>query len=496
MPFSSVVFLFGFLPIFLVAYHLAPRRLRNAIALLGSLCFYAWGAPRFLPALVAISALDFLFSRRIAAAEQGSRGRSALLGLAICLNLALLFYFKYSNFFVHESSRLLTLFGKTAIPWRDVVLPMGISFVTFEEISYLVDVYRGTAAPARRFSDYALFLSLFPHSIAGPIFRWRDLEQQLRERTRSLTLVFDGFLRFSFGLTKKVLIANHVAQVADQVFALESWRVPTGYAWVGLLAYTLQIYFDFSGYSDMAIGLGMMMGFSFKENFEAPYSSSTITEFWRRWHISLSTWLRDYLYIPLGGSRSGEAKRYRNLIVVFLVCGFWHGANWTFLAWGAYHGALLVMERTAVWGRIARNLPRLVALPLTFGLVMFGWVLFRADSLPSAAHYFGRLLSWHALNSPDALYSWGELLPNRVVFFGLLGLAGCVLMAWPRAEAVDALVEGTQQALAAWLIGKRRHETVPLGLDFARFAFALSCFTLSVFSLVSSKFNPFIYFRF
>ncbi len=485
MPFSSVIFLFGFLPIFLVAYHLAPSRSRNAVALLGSLCFYAWGAPRFLPVLVAISALDFVFSRKIAAAERGSRARSRLLTLAVCLNLALLFYFKYSNFVVHESNRLLMLFGKTAIPWQDVILPMGISFVTFEEISYLVDVFRGTAAPARRFSDYALFLSLFPHSIAGPIFRWKDLEEQLRERTRTLNQVFDGFLRFSFGLTKKVLIANHVAHVADQVFALDAWRVPTSYAWVGLLAYTLQIYFDFSGYSDMAIGLGMMMGFSFKENFAAPYSASTITEFWRRWHISLSTWLRDYLYIPLGGSRSGEAKRYRNLVIVFLVCGFWHGANWTFLAWGGYHGTWLVIERTRGWDRFARSLPKFVALPLTFVLVMFGWVLFRADSLGRAAQYFGRLLSWHPLHSPDALYSWGELLPNRVIFFGIAGLLGCVLMVWPRAEA-----------FVAWLIGKRTGPSASLGVELARFAFAISGFTLSVFSLVNSKFNPFIYFRF
>jgi len=485
MPFSSVIFLFGFLPTFLVAYHLAPTRHRNAVALLGSLLFYAWGAPRFLPVLIFVSAVDFVFSRQIAAADVGSKRRSSLLTLAVCLNLALLFYFKYANFVVREGNRLAVLFGKGQVSWENVALPMGISFVAFEEISYLVDVYRGAAQPARRFSDYALFLSLFPHSIAGPIFRWKDLELQLRSREHTVEAAFDGFLRFSFGLAKKVLIANQVAAVADKVFGLDAWRVPTSYAWLGILAYTLQIYFDFSGYSDMAIGLGKMMGFSFKENFEAPYTSSSITEFWRRWHISLSTWLRDYLYIPLGGSRSGEAKRYRNLIIVFLVCGFWHGANWTFLAWGAYHGTWLVIERSPAWRRFASVVPRLLGMLLTFVLVMLGWVFFRAEHLTNAFEYLSRLLAWHPLNSPDALYSWGELLPNRTIIFGLLGLAGCLAMAFPLAES-----------RVAWLIGKRRGASGTVRNELVRFSFAFSVFLLAVISLVNSKFNPFIYFRF
>ena len=306
-----------------------------------------------------------------------------------------------------------------------------------------------------------------------------------RSRSRSAQACFEGFLRFSFGLAKKVLIANHVASVADQVFGLEITRLPTSYAWVGLLAYTLQIYFDFSGYSDMAIGLGRMMGFSFKENFEAPYTSWTITEFWRRWHISLSTWLRDYLYIPLGGSRTTVAKRYRNLVVVFLVCGFWHGANWTFIAWGAYHGAWLVIERSAAWCRFAAILPRAVGTLLTFLLLMFGWVLFRSEHLDSAAGYFERLVRWHSLRSSNPLLSWGEVVSNRAIAFGALGLAGCWIMAWPRAEA-----------WVAWLIGKRRGGEQRAYAEFGRFGFALGIFLLSTVSLVNAKFNPFIYFRF
>jgi alginate O-acetyltransferase complex protein AlgI len=485
MPFSSVTFLFGFLPTFLLVYYLAPLRYRNAVALLASLCFYAWGAPRFLPMLVAVSAVDYLFSRSIARAEPDSPRRKALLAVAIALNLALLFYFKYANFAVHEANRLAAMFGKGPLSWQEVVLPMGISFIAFEEISYLVDVFRGTAMPATRFSDYALFLSLFPHSIAGPIFRWKDLEQQLRARSHSLALVFDGALRFSFGLAKKVLIANHVAGVADLVFGLESHRLPTSYAWLGLLAYTLQIYFDFSGYSDMAIGLGKMIGFSFKENFDAPYTSASITEFWRRWHISLSTWLRDYLYIPLGGSRVGEVQRYRNLLVVFLVCGFWHGANWTFLAWGAYHGTWLIIERSRIWSLVAARLPRVVTIAFTLLLVMFGWVLFRSEHLPKAGAYFSRLLWWHPVRGPEVLYSWGELLPNRALFYGGLGIVGSLLMAWPRAES-----------FAAWLVGKRARPEQSATADALRYALASGVFLLSAISLVNSKYNPFIYFRF
>jgi alginate O-acetyltransferase complex protein AlgI len=485
MPFSSVTFLFAFLPTFLLVYHLAPARFRNAVALIASLGFYAWGAPRFLFVLVFVSMVDYAFSRGIARAEPASRRRSWLLAVAVTINLGLLFYFKYANFFVREGNHIALWLGKPALQWVDIALPMGISFVAFEEISYLVDVFRGVARPAKRLSDYALFLSLFPHSIAGPIFRWKDLEQQLRSRVHSLLTVFDGFLRFSFGLAKKVLIANNVARVADQVFRMDAGHMPTSFAWLGVLAYSLQIYFDFSGYSDMAIGLGQMIGFSFKENFDAPYTASSITEFWRRWHISLSTWLRDYLYIPLGGSREGEAKRFRNLILVFLLCGFWHGANWTFLAWGAYHGTWLVLEQSRAWRGLLRLLPRFLLMPLTFLLVMLGWVFFRADNLQHAVAYFGRLFAWHPFVGSGTQTSWGELITNRSWAYGALALIGCFAMAHPRSAAA-----------AAWLIGKRRADNASLLGDVGRFAFALCAFSLSTVALVNAQFNPFIYFRF
>jgi alginate O-acetyltransferase complex protein AlgI len=485
MPFSSVTFLFAFLPIFLCFYFGAPQRFRSAVALLGSGCFYAWGAPKFLLVLLSISALDYAFSRRLTPDATTARRRKALLVLAVSLNLSLLFYFKYANFLVHEGNRLRVLLGKAALPWEEIALPMGVSFIVFEEISYLVDVYRGAATPARRFSDYALFLLLFPHSIAGPIFRWKDLERQLRERVHSIDAAFDGFLRFSLGLAKKALIANHVASVADQVFGSNVAQLPTAYAWVGLLAYSLQIYFDFSGYSDMAIGLGKMMGFSFKENFDSPYASASVTEFWRRWHISLSTWLRDYLYIPLGGSRAGSLRLYRNLLIVFLACGFWHGANWTFLAWGAYHGAWLVTERATAWGRALERLPRVLATPLTFLFVMLGWVLFRADDLDHAIGFFGRLFKWYSLRAAATPLSWGELVSNRAAAFGLLGIAIC--FAGGSASVRDWF---------DWMLGKRRQQTQSARGDLWRFGWAMCALALSSVSLVNAKFNPFIYFRF
>jgi alginate O-acetyltransferase complex protein AlgI len=487
MPFSSVAFLFAFLPLFLVLYNLSPGRLRNLVALFASLVFYAWGAPRFLLVLVAVSALDYVFSRALFA-WASPRARAGLLALAVTINLSLLFYFKYANFVVHEGNRLLSALGRPPLAWETVALPMGVSFIVFEEISYLVDVYRYVAAPARRFSDYALFLSLFPHSIAGPIFRWKDLEQQFKDRAHRLDKTFGGFVRFSWGLAKKVLIANHMASVADQVFALDPHQLPTSYAWAGLLAYTLQIYFDFSGYSDMAIGLGRMMGFSFKENFNAPYGASSITDFWRRWHISLSTWLRDYLYIPLGGNRVSTPKRYRNLVVVFLLCGLWHGANWTFLAWGAYHGAWLVIERSRLWQRFVGTLgtlPAAVAILFTFVRVMLGWVLFRAESIPRAFSFFAHLLWYQPLRTSGAIVSWGELVSNRALALGLVALAVCWACAWTPAER-----------WFSWLLGKERKDVPPPVAALARLTCATGALGLSVVSLVNARFNPFIYFRF
>ena len=425
MPFSSLLFIHAFLPAFLLLYWATPRAFKNHTAIFGSLVFYAWGAPRFLPVVVGLGVVDYALSHRIAATAPG-RAKKLLLGTGVTLHLSILAYFKYSNFFVGELNGMLEAFGMTGVASTQVVLPIGVSFITFEEISYLCDVYRGDAEPARRLSHYMLFLTLFPHSIAGPIFRWKDLEAQLRDRPYSSHLL-EGFERFSLGLAKKVLVADTVAIPADIAFAATAEQLTPEVAWIGALAYTLQIYFDFSGYSDMAIGLGKMLGFSFKENFNQPYVSSSLTEFWSRWHISLSNWLRDYLYIPLGGNRRGPRRAIMNLFIVFTLSGLWHGPAWTFIAWGAFHGTFVASER--ILGARRDRLPHALRHVLTLLLVVVGWVLFRAESLGHA----GRMMAAMADIASDT-----AVAPMRADFtpdYVIVALAfGALATAWAIAQ--------------------------------------------------------------
>ncbi|MBA3454808.1 MAG: MBOAT family protein [Deltaproteobacteria bacterium] len=396
MPFSSLLFVHAFLPAFLVLYWLTPRSLKNHTAIFGSLVFYAWGAPRFLPVVLGLGAIDYILSHQIAARSPG-RSRRTLLVLGVALHLSILVYFKYSNFFVDEMNGLLTSLGFSTVGWTKVVLPIGVSFITFEEITYLVDVYRGDAKPANRISHYLLFLTLFPHSIAGPIFRWKDLQAQLVDRPHGSYLV-EGFERFSLGLAKKVLVADTLAIPADLAFLATADQLTPAVAWIGAIAYTLQIYFDFSGYSDMAIGLGKMLGFTFKENFNQPYVSASLTEFWSRWHISLSNWLRDYLYIPLGGNRLGRRRAIINLFIVFTLSGLWHGPAWTFVAWGAFHGGFVASER--LLGARRDRIPLALQHIVTLGLVVVGWVLFRATSLGHAGTMLGAMIG---ISDPNAV---------------------------------------------------------------------------------------------
>ena len=429
MPFSSLLFLSGFLPAFLLLYWLAPRALRNGVALAFSIVFYAWGAPRLLPVVLALGVIDFYLGRLIARTREAARASAQpaeverlqrrarrMLVCGITVHLSVLAYFKYSNFLVAETNALLVhLPSAMQVSWKEVTLPIGISFLTFEEISYLVDVYRGDARPARSVGRYLLFLMLFPHSIAGPIFRWKDLEAQLDAREHSLANVTDGLARFVLGLAKKLLIADAAALAADRVFAAPPGVVGPGLAWIGVVAYTLQIYFDFSGYSDMAIGLGRMIGFRFKENFDSPYVSASITEFWQRWHISLSTWMRDYLYVPLGGNRRGELRTRMNVVVVFALSGFWHGAAWTFLAWGLYHGGLLTGTQHA--RRRGLGLPRPLAIAATFLLVMIGWVLFRMRTAADIGAVYAGMLGLHGLGGAP-----GHLLAYLLVAGAIVAL--------------------------------------------------------------------------
>ncbi|NOU33209.1 MAG: MBOAT family protein [Polyangiaceae bacterium] len=474
MPFSSSLFIHVFLPLFFLAYWATPKAQKNWTAIVFSLGFYAWGAPRFLPVVLTLGIVDYYVSHAIARAVAAERVRVAkvLLGLGVTVHLSMLAYFKYSNFFVAQANAVLPSLGVHELKWVEVVLPIGISFITFEEISYLVDVYRRDAHPSRRLSHYVLFLTFFPHSIAGPIFRWKDLERQLAERSQSWSLAREGFERFSLGLAKKVLVADSVAIIADGVFGLPLAQLSSAWAWLGAIAYTLQIYFDFSGYSDMAIGLGKLAGFQFKENFNQPYIASSIGEFWQRWHISLSSWLRDYLYIPLGGNRAGRARATVNIVLVFTISGLWHGAAWTFVVWGLFHGVLVAVER--LLSRFTFRPPRFLQHTLTLVLVVVGWVFFRAASL---SHAFAMLRSMFGAPATEALHPFfGELCPRfAMAALALGGLITCLPILWKGRP----LGESSSRRL-----GMLRTIASPL------------LFALSAMHLTNARVTPLIYFKF
>ena len=477
MVFSSLTFLFVFLPLALAGYYACPPRWRNWAALAASGIFYAWGAPRFVLALVGSSLMDYWLGRLLPPGAKGEGTRRRALGVAAAANVGMLLYFKYANFFVAELNGMLERLGAGGVEWTAVALPIGISFFTFQKLSYLVDVYRGTAKPARSAADYVLYVALFPQLIAGPIVRYHDVARQLEGRTYEAERFFAGILRFCQGLGKKVLVANAMAEVADAAFGTAPGALGCGWAWVGIVAYAFQIYFDFSGYSDMAIGLGRMLGIEFLENFDRPYVSRSITEFWRRWHISLSNWMREYLYVPLGGNRKGRGRTYLNLWIVFLISGFWHGAAWNFVAWGAFHGFFLCLDKLAGRERTAK-IPGWIGLPATFVLVLFSWVLFRAETLGHSEEDAGRMADVFGAAPEDAAaIAFG---PRHAAAMA----AGFVLCfgpaIWPR--PYDFMRLDPWKATARQAAG--------------RFAVAMGLLAWSAAVLATSSFNPFIYFRF
>ena len=394
MVFSSTIFLFFFLPLTLLAYFVVGPRGRNAILLAASLLFYAWGETVYLLVMLFSIAANYLFGLLIDQARQrGRRGRLAFV-FAVATNLGLLGFFKYANFFVDNLNQLLQVLGVAPVEVGRVHLPIGISFFTFQALSYIIDLYRDETRVQRSLLNFALYKALFPQLIAGPIVRYRDVAREIEQRTVSLHDFAGGVQRFIIGLGKKVLIANVMGRAADTIFATPAETLPATLAWIGAIAFMLQIYFDFSGYSDMAIGLGRMFGFHFLENFNYPYIARSIREFWRRWHISLSTWFRDYLYIPLGGNRHGPVRTGANLLLVFLLCGLWHGASWTFLIWGVYHGIFLVLERVPAVRRLLDRLPAPVQHAYVLLVVLVGWVFFRADTFAHALAYLEAMVDF------------------------------------------------------------------------------------------------------
>lgn len=479
MLFTEPTFLFVFLPL-LLALHVVPwPRYRNGLLLLASTVFYAWGGGAFTWLILA----SILFNYRAAFAVDRWRGTAAgsrLLAAVVAANLAVLALFKYANFAAENLNAALAALGASPVPMPMVVLPIGISFFTFHAISYVVDVHRRDAVAQKGPVEAALYLLLFPQLIAGPIVRYRDIAAQLTRRVIALDDAAEGARRFVVGLGKKMLIANVVAGPADEIFAMPAAELTAAHAWLGVACYTLQIYFDFSGYSDMAIGLGRLFGFRFTENFHYPYAAASIQDFWRRWHMSLSAWFRDYVYVPLGGNRVRPVRLYLNLLTVFFLCGLWHGANWTFVAWGLFHGLFLVAERLGLAAVVAR-LPRPARHAYAMAVVMVGWVFFRAGSLPAA---FGMLkaLAGGGLAQPTVYAASWYLTPE----LGLAALAG-MLGAWP---LVPGLARVTSRAGGS---GEPVVGVVPSAL--ATLAL-LAVFAACLMLVAARTYNPFIYFQF
>jgi len=471
--FSSIIFLFYFLPIFFIGYFLAPRRYKNLFILLGSIIFYGFAAPRFIFVILGTTLADFYIVSYMAKETLRPR-RIALLCLSLSINLGLLFYFKYSNFFVDNLNKVLSAAGAGTIPWAKLALPIGISFYTFETITYVVDVFRKVHEPLKRFWDYQLYIIFFPKLIAGPIVRFHDIADQVYDRSAYETAEYQlrGLYRFFIGLSKKVLIANVVGHAADMIFALPTDQLGTTTAWIGAISYTFQIYFDFSGYSDMAIGLALMMGFRLPENFMDPYTSTSITDFWRRWHITLGSWMRNYLYIPLGGNRVNSKRRlYFNLWLVFLCSGLWHGAAWGFIIWGAYHGSFLVIERLFLLKWL--NKLGKASVIYTFFIVTVGWVLFRLEHFWPSLAYLKRMFSLHSVNNwvPDGNYFF---ILDCAIFFSFITLV-------PAGKRLQEKVFFAPYTM-------RRHYLISFVLLILTF--------ISAGYISSSTFNPFIYFRF
>ncbi len=483
MLFSSPVFLFLFLPILLGAYFSLRPSWRNLILLTASLLFYAWGEGFYLYILLCSILFNYTLGMWLDR-PLWPWLRHAAIALTVSGNLGLLISFKYANFLVDNLNVVLGHFHLAAVQLGPVHLPLGISFFTFHALSYVIDIYRREVRALRNPIDFALYIAFFPQSIAGPIIRYGDVAGQILNRTITLDGFALGIRRFVIGLAKKMLLANTVAATADAIFGLPKEDLTGKLAWLGVLCYTLQIYFDFSGYSDMAIGLARLFGFQFRENFNYPYIASSITEFWRRWHISLSSWFRDYLYIPLGGNRCGRWRTYFNLVLVFFLCGLWHGASWCFLVWGLFHGAFLVLERMGL-GALLERVARPLRHAYTLLVVMIGWVFFRAETF-SRAGIVLTALAGRAHASNLRVYPELYLTPDLV-----LALGAGILGAMPIIPSLQSLRQRLLARGPGWFSG-----SWDALLSSAELAAYLLLLVASATQLAAGTYNPFIYFRF
>ncbi len=484
MLFTSITFLYYFLPMLLIIYYISNKAVRNYILLAFSLVFYAWGEPKFVFLMILMVIVNFYigiaidkektkneWSKGLNIADKKDYSKIYLI-VGIIANLMIIGYFKYSGFIIGNINSLFNL----TLPVKEIKLPIGISFFTFQAMSYIIDVYRNDGKVQKNLANLMLYISFFPQLIAGPIVRYSTVDDQIRERKETTSLFASGINRFIIGLGKKVLIANNMAVVADRAFKAvgDGTEVSIAFAWAGILCYTLQIYFDFSGYSDMAIGLGKMFGFEFLENFNYPYISKSISEFWRRWHMSLGSWFRDYVYIPLGGNRCGVGRNILNLSVVWFLTGLWHGANWTFILWGCYFGLFIILERYVLKDIISK-IPKYLSMFITFILVVLGWVLFRAETFDIAKQYY------------SILFGLGDVVlfndPNWDFFVYEYGVI-----------VIISLFAATP--LAKILLDKVFKNKENVGFMIAETLFLFGIMYISTAYLVATDFNPFIYFNF
>ncbi len=480
MVFSSVIFIFYFLPVFLLGYYVSGWRAGALLA--GSAAFYVWGEGGYVFLLLGLIGLNYAGSRWLDATTEKSR-RLAILAALVVADFAVLGFFKYSEFVAHNLNGTLR---RVLVPEVHRELPLGISFFTFQLVSYVVDVHRGAVKVERDLTRFAAYILMFPHLIAGPIVRYADIRDEMHADRKASAHVGLGFQYFIVGLCQKTLIANAVAPLADHAFSPDLGHLDTLTAWLGVWAYTLQIYFDFCGYSNMAIGLAFLLGFTFPKNFDYPYIAQSITDFWRRWHMSLSSWFRDYVYIPLGGNRGGQAQTIRNLLIVFFLTGLWHGAAWRFIVWGLYHGAFLMLERFGL-GRALERAPRPLRHLYAVLVVMVGWVFFRADNLPAALSYLGAMAHTGDIARPDAAM---RLLLNAQT---LAALALGTLFAAP---LLPALLERLRAPRAGPPRPDRPPRLETRSVHALPVPLLAAGFVLSVAILAGSTLNPFLYFRF
>lgn len=466
MVFSSTIFIFAFLPIVLLAYYILGKKVRNYVLLVASLFFYAWGGVGYLKILIASIVINYIFGILIDKLREDIILKKVFLGIGVFLNLALLFYYKYYDFFIKN----VNLTFNTDFPLKYIVLPIGISFFTFQGMSYIIDIYRKDGKVNKNPFSVALYISFFPQLVAGPIVKYKTVDDQIRNRKESIEYFSYGINRFVIGLAKKVIIADVLAAIADNIFTQYYNGIDTPTAWIGAICYTFQIYYDFSGYSDMAIGLGYMFGFKFMENFNYPYISKSITEFWRRWHISLSTWFKEYLYIPLGGNRRGNV--YLNLFIVFLVTGIWHGADWTFILWGLWHGLFILIERAIRNKKWYINIPNTIKHIVTMLIVILGWVLFRADNLEQAV---GFIKTMFGINNVSALtFEYIYFINRKLIFWIVMATIGAMPFIANKLKKYN---------------GRKSFEILAtIGISIL--------FVISIIFVVNSTYSPFIYFQF